>query len=231
MSVEERNGDREELDHHAAGVVADKLLNRVRESGSAVLGVVGGRSVTGIYTELTDRDLPWENIHIFLADERLVPITSEESNWQVVHSMLVHPLGESGRLPRENAHPFLVQEDTPHAGIAAYTDELRRCGGRFDAVVLSAGEDGHTASLFPDHASVRAHGSHYVLVEDAPKPPARRLSASRELLEASGLSVLVFYGDGKADALDRFRDDAISIANCPSKLVTESGRAWVYSDI
>lgn len=231
MSVEERNGDKEELDRHAAGVVADKLASRVRESGSAVLGLVGGSSVAGIYAELAGRELPWTKIHIFLADERLVPITSDESNWQVVHRTLVYPLGETGRLPHENAHPFFVQEDASDAGIAAYADDLRRCGGRFDAVILSAGEDGHTASLFPDHASVRAHGSHFVLVTDAPKPPARRLSASRELLEASGLSVLVFYGDAKADALARFRDDAIAIENCPSKLVTESGQAWVYIDI
>lgn len=230
MSLEERNGDREELDRHAASRIGAKLRERVDESGSAVLGVVGGRSVAGIYAELADSDLPWPKIHIFLADERLVPLTSEDSNWQTVHPTLLAPLLESGRLPAENAHPFHWAPETTDQGIGAYADELRASGGRFDAVVLSAGEDGHTASLFPDHEAVRAHGQHFVHVREAPKPPADRVSASRELLEASGLAVLVFYGEEKADALARFRDDAIAIEACPAKLVSEAGRAWVYSD-
>ena len=228
--MEEKRGERSELDRHAATRIAAELRQCAEERGSAVLGVVGGRSVAGIYRELTLADLPWDRIHVFLADERLVNLTAPDSNWKVVHGALLQPLLESGRLPPDNAHPFHWRPDVEDQGIGAYASELGGIGGRFDAVVLSAGEDGHTASLFPGHAALDAHAEHFVHVRGAPKPPPERLSASRELLEASGLSVLTFYGDSKATALARFRDDAVSVTSCLCKLVRASAQAWIYSD-
>ena len=46
----------------------------------------------------------------------------------------------------------------------------------FSVVLLSLGEDGHVASLFPE-GSVVDDGPGHILVEDAPKPPPRRLSS------------------------------------------------------
>ena len=225
------SGARDDVDERAADLVAETLCALARTRAAVALGVVGGRSVGGIYRRLAARDVPWAQVHVFLADERLVPITSDESNYKLVREDLLEALVASGRLPAGNAHPFAVDDSRPDAGVAAYGAELDRAGGRLDVVVLSAGEDGHCASLFPRHPALDDPSERFVLVEGSPKPPPRRVSASRRLLERAELGAIVFYGAGKADALAKFRDPAVDLRDCPSKVVQRMARGVLVTDL
>jgi 6-phosphogluconolactonase len=228
--MERWTGDRSSLDRRAAERIA-KALASVTRDRSAVLALVGGRSVGGIHAELAKLPVDWPRVHVFLADERLVPIDSDESNYKGIHADLVQPLVSAGKLPAANAHPLLVDDARPDRGIAAYADAFRAAGGRLDVAVLSAGEDGHTASLFPGHPSVRDPSEGFIRVENAPKPPPDRMSASRTLLAKASLGVIVFYGEGKRDALARFDDASLGVVDCPSKVLGEMAAALVLTDL
>lgn len=223
-------GDRSSLDGRAAARIAE-ALGAVTRDRDAVLALVGGRSVGGIFAELANLPVEWARVHVFLADERLVPIDSDESNYKGIRADLVQPLVAAGKLPERNAHPLLVDDSRPDRGIAAYQAAFRAIGGRIDVAVLSAGEDGHTASLFPGHPSVRDASDGFILVGNAPKPPPDRMSASRKLLAGTSLGVIVFYGEGKRDALRRFDDPALGVVDCPSKVVGEMRAALVLTDL
>ncbi|MBU6282644.1 6-phosphogluconolactonase [bacterium] len=229
--METWTGAKPELDGRVARLVAERVRATLRERPHAVLGVVGGRSVGGIYGELAREDLPWERVHVFLADERLVPVTSDESNFRLVHVDLLDGLVREGRFPEANAHACTPDPADPRPGIDAYGRALDALGGRFDVAILSAGEDGHCASLFPCHASVADEGERFLLVENSPKPPPRRVSASRRLLERSGLGVVVVYGEGKRDALALLRDPKVGVHGCPSKLVASIATSYLVTDL
>ncbi len=224
-------GNRATLDREAADRVSQAVEVRLSSADHAVLGVVGGRSVGGIYAALRDRALPWNRVHVFLADERLVPASSDESNWKLVRADLLTRADGGDVLPASNGHPYPFDPARPEAGIPAYDRALADLGGRFDVAILSAGEDGHTASLFPDHPSVRDDATGFVLVEDSPKPPPRRVSASRALLAHTGLGVLVFYGEEKRAALDLFLADGVRVETCPSRVVASMDRGLVLTDL
>lgn len=224
-------GDRSELDRRAATEVADVLRRRLDTAPTATLGVVGGRSVGGIYDHLREASLAWDRVHVFLADERLVPRDSPESNFRLVDGDLLGPLRARGSLPEANAHPFPYTPETADEGVAAYDRELDALGGRFDVAVLSAGEDGHTASLFPDHPSVESDAAGFVVVEASPKPPPRRVSASRALLARTGFGVLVLYGESKRPALEAFLDPAVDVTACPCKVVQDLSDRLVLTDL
>jgi len=230
-ALETWSGERGDLEARSAACVADAIRARVATAGRVVLGVVGGRSVGGIYAHLARTPLPWAQVHVFLADERLVPVDSPESNFKLVRGDLLAPLLDSGAMPPGNAHPFPLDESRPDCGVGAYDEALRALGGRLDVVVLSAGEDGHTASLFPDHPSVRLDADGFVLVEGSPKPPPRRVSASRRLLAAADLGVLVFFGEEKREALAKLRNPSIDVIGCPSKVLTSMRRGVVVTDL
>ena len=231
MAAERWAGTRNDLDRRAAERVAAELARAASGGTRAVLAVVGGRSVGGIFAALQSAAVPWQSVHVLLADERLVPIDSDESNFKLVNADLIEPLRKRGVLPAGNVHPFQVDDSRPDRGIDAYRDVLRALGGRLHAVVLSAGEDGHTASLFPRHPSIDDPGDSFVLVSDAPKPPPDRMSASRRLLAAAALGVIVFYGEGKRDALRRYDDPTLGVRDCPSKVVGEMAAALVLTDL
>ncbi len=224
-------GDRAELDRRAAEVVAAAIDTRLSDAPHVVLGLVGGRSVGGIYGHLRGLPLPWEKLHLFLADERLVPVTSDESNFKLIDADLLSAARASGRMPSDQAHPFPFDASRPDAGLAAYDASLAVLGGRFDIAILSAGEDGHTASLFPDHPSVASDAESFVLVENSPKPPPRRISASRRLLERTGVGLMVFYGEEKRAALEKFSAPDTTTVHCPSRVVRAMGRGIVLTDL
>lgn len=230
-AIETWSGARADLEARSAACVADTIRARAADAGRVVLGVVGGRSVGGIYAHLARASLPWAKVHVFLADERLVPVDSDESNFKLVRGDLLAPLLDSGAMPPANAHPFPLDESRSDCGIEAYDDALGALGGRLDVVVLSAGEDGHTASLFPNHPSVRDEKEGFVLVEGSPKPPPRRVSASRKLLAAADLGVLVFFGEEKREALAKFGNPSIDVMGCPSKVLGSMRRGVVVTDL
>ena len=96
---------------------------------------------------------------------------------------------------------------------------------------LCLGEDGHMASLFPRHPSIDSDADGFIVVEGSPKPPPRRVSASRRLLARTGLGVLVVYGEAKRDAWRMLRDPGVGVRDCPSKLIESMPAALALSDL
>ena len=75
-----------------------------------------------------------------------------------------------------------------------------------DVTVLGMGEDGHTASLFPDHPSMAeglATQAPCIAVADSPKPPPERVSLSAALLCASRYLYLHINGESKRRLLEK----------------------------
>ena len=63
--------------------------------------------------------------------------------------------------------------------------------GPLDLALLGVGEDGHICSLFPGHAALLQNDLRAVAIEDAPKPPARRLSLTmRYVLQTKKIWVI-----------------------------------------
>ena len=100
------------------------------------------------------RDISWDRTDIFWVDERCVPPYHEDSNYKGAHDALLSRLD----IPPANIHR-IKGEMPPEEGAAEYEKELKRCFGEqglpaFDLVILGVGEDGHTASLFPEAPSL-----------------------------------------------------------------------------
>jgi 6-phosphogluconolactonase len=215
----------------AARLLAAALGQILQRRPTAVLAVPGGRSAGAILRELAAAAaLPWERVHVVLADERIVPLGSAERNFAVVEESLVRPLTARGALPAGNVHPFVLDTAAADLGAGAYGEILRPHGGRVHVVLLSAGEDGHVASLFPG-GSVLRDDPGYFIVEDSPKPPPRRLTASRTLLRAAEAAVLVFAGEPKRAAYEAFAAPGAYWADCPAALVKGIPGAWVVTDL
>ncbi len=94
------------------------------------------------------------------------------------------------------------------AAASAYADTLRDIGD-FDMVLLGLGEDGHTASLFPDHDWGVADGApDTIAIPDAPKPPPERVSLSAARLSRAQSVLFLVEGGSKLDAIARWRAGA-----------------------
>ncbi len=221
MRVE--RGKRAALDAAAIDFVVARLSAAVARSGRALLGLPGGRSVTGILEGLRESEIPWESLHLFLADERRVPIDSTESNYREISELMLSPARHGRTIPKEQLYPCTGDAET-------YSARFARITSRFDLMVLGVGEDGHVASLFPGHPGLAATDHYFIDVDDSPKPPKRRVSASPALVRRSGAIVLLFYGAEKQDALARFLDPKIAEWGCPAKIALSCDDLLVLTD-
>ncbi|WP_051306839.1 6-phosphogluconolactonase [Desulfomicrobium escambiense] len=219
-----------ELLRKVAARICGALCGVLVERGRAVLGVPGGRSVAGVFEAMRQERLDWGQVHVFLVDERLVPMDHPDSNFRLLREHLVDPLAREGRMPPQ-AHPFPGDAPDPQRAARDYDGALAELGSRFDVVLLSAGEDGHVASLFPDHHSLMDARHGFFVMDDAPKPPPGRMSASASLLRACGTGVLLFAGRAKAAAFARFTDPSASVSSCPAKLMLQMGNPFVFTDL
>jgi 6-phosphogluconolactonase len=149
-------------DHVAAGPVACAL-----SGGATALIFLGA---------LRDASANWSRVSLFWADERAVAPDDPDSNFGIAQRMLLGPLG--GRAPRAFRMPAEMP-DLQNAALAYEHALERTLGDRpLDLAILGIGEDGHICSLFPGHPALFETGVRVVAVEDAPKPPPRRLSLS-----------------------------------------------------
>ncbi len=171
-----------------AALVADAV-----PGGARHVVLAGGTTPIAAYERLDAMDLPWNGVHLWYGDERCVPFADPESNHGAVAAVL--------RAPGATWHP-MPGTLGPGAGATAYAQELQAADAVFDLVLNGMGPDGHTASLFPDHAVLDAEGL-TAGVTDSPKPPPERITLTLGALNAGRRLVLVVTGAGKAAALAR----------------------------
>jgi len=219
--------------------VAQKIFEVCKAQPSSeplVLGLCGGRSVVGLLGALEKesasqpRDVI-ERMRFFMVDERLVPITDEQSNYGGLKRLLFDSLVEKKVITEDQLHPFMTDNSLKDFGCSKYLEELQSCGGRFTVVVLGVGEDGHIAGLFPGHLSLRETSKKFVHFHDSPKPPPDRMSASPALIAGADLSVVIALGEGKSAAWRAFNDESVGVSECPAKLARQAGSCVVVSDL
>ncbi len=205
-------GQREKLEQYASHLITDSINKYLEEQDSVVLAVPGGTSVSGVFENLKEEDIPWQKVHIFMVDERKVPIADDKSNFKLAKECFVDDID----IPDKNVHPFRIEK-----GIDSYKKELKQQGGTYDVVLLSSGEDCHVGALYPNH-SVLDNSEYFIEMDDSPKPPKDRMSMSRELLLKAKTCIVLFFGEHKKDAFEKFTNPYVSTEVCPAKLVKNS---------
>ncbi len=126
----------------------------IEKDGFFAVALSGGKTPIDFYQKLADaRGISsWEKTHIFLVDERFLPVSDPDSNYGLLRNTFL----KKEQIPEENIHPVLAEGSTLESSARQYEEDLRRFfrltrGGLpdFDLILLGIGEDGHTASLFP----------------------------------------------------------------------------------
>ena len=187
----------------------------------------GGATALIFLSALRNAKVDWKRITLFWADERAVSPDDPESNYGLADRMLLSPLG--ARAPRAIRMPA---EQSPLSRAAIWYDatlssELH--GGPLDLALLGVGEDGHICSLFPGHAALLQNEGRTVAVEDAPKPPSRRLSLTmRYVLETKKIWLIVI-GQRKLPVLQAAINKT-SNSTPLDQLMRQAGDVTIFTD-
>jgi 6-phosphogluconolactonase len=226
------SADADALADRAAHWFVAELTNR---SGPLAVALSGGSTPKRLYERLA-RDpwrsqLPFDRIHWFWGDERIVPGDDSRRNTLMVESALLDHIP----VPPGNIHIVAASPTTPEDAAAAYEAELRRFYGAdvldpqrplFDIMLLGVGSDGHTASLFPGMASLAVRDEWVVASPPGLDPFVPRVTLTFPAIASSRAVAFLAAGPDKKPILDK----VFSGADLPSAHVTAVGPIHWFLD-
>jgi len=181
---------RELLVENLAEAVVEKLRAAIANSGRASLAVSGGNTPKALFKALSHCDVSWQNVDIYLVDERDVPPSDDRSNEKLVRQTLLINKAKSAEF-------FPLNSETVATG--TWPD-------RFDVALLGLGTDGHTASWFPGGNNlVKATAKDCdakVMTMLAPGIPENRFTFTLPVICNSTYLALHIEGQEKLDTLN-----------------------------
>lgn len=205
-----------------ARAAADRILSRaqraIAERGRFRLVVAGGTTPLSTYRLLSAARADWLAWEIFFGDERCLPADHPERNSRAVAEAWLDRLPEG-----VGAAHRIAADQGPEPAAAAYAGLVAGVMP-FDLVLLGIGEDGHTASLFPD--TLYPPDRLVVPVRNAPKPPRERVSMTPAAFSGAGEILILVTGASKHAAVTAWRNGA----DLPVARAAAAGRSLVLID-
>lgn len=140
--------------------MASQLLrvanDAIDDRGEFNIFLSGGSTPRQLYKLLASPNysnlLPWGKMHIFFGDERCVPTDHPDSNYKMANEALFKYVNldptHIHRIPSEYS-PVEAAKNY-HITLKALLPKDSEGNVIADLILLGLGEDGHTASLFPD---------------------------------------------------------------------------------
>ncbi len=218
----------EELEEAAARDFVAKAEAAISERGRFAVVLAGGSTPRTTYEILARRhsdELDWSKVHVFFGDERTVHPEHEASNYRMVRETLLSHV-RVGSVHRMRC------ELPPGEAAADYEKQLReffQTDGfpAFDLILLGLGEDGHTASLFPETSALDV-SDRWVVVNPVLKLGTSRLTLTIPVINAARAIVFLVAGENKARALKEVLEGDADPRAYPAKFIRPDGElAWM----
>ena len=218
----------EELAEAATRDFASRAQEAIEERGRFAVVLAGGSTPEATYETLArdyaDR-LDWSKVHVFFGDERTVDPEHEASNYRMVRETLLSHI-RVGSVHRMRC------ELPPDEAAADYEEQLREffdTGGVpvFDLILLGLGEDGHTASLFPETSALDV-ADRWVVVNPVLKLETSRLTLTIPVINAAWAAIFVVAGEDKAEVLKAVLEGEADPRAYPARFIRPVGElAWM----
>lgn len=209
----------------AATVLERAIVHAIEKNGRCTVGLSGGSTPGPVYDLLgRKKTIDWENVHIFLVDERCVDPDDDRSNQKLVEETLLR----HANIPDLHRH-FPDTSMVPGEAARHYDHALRTLlpDGGPDVVVLGLGDDGHTASLFPPLSPADLSAAEYVMATRVPNKPdgtpkfpvADRLSTTLTLLRTAETKIFLLNGEQKKAIWEKTKQVGANALELPGTLL------------
>ncbi len=216
----------------------DELRARAGKSGGTAYTVAlsGGRITKNFFEEIVGQTKfggpgnVFDNVHFFWADERCVPPDDPESNYALARGLLFNPL----KIPDAQIHRLHGEGPEPQTLKQAITEisalaPISNSQPVLDMIFLGMGENGHTASLFPEETEAEKNSPAIYRAVTTTKPPPRRITLGYAAIAAARQAWVLISGKGKEEELKRSLPPEASTPL--GRVITLRKQTTIYTDV
>lgn len=202
--------------------VAELIKEKVKatDNGSYLnIAVSGGSTPRSLFELLGneyEREIDWRKVRFFWVDERCVEPTDPESNFGMAYDAFL----QKTLVPGNNIFR-MKGEEIPEFEAERYRNLLKvelpaKVGYPvFDLVLLGIGNDGHTASIFPNDLSL-IDSEFSVAVNVNPYSGQKRITLTGNTINNAHQVIFMVTGESKSKVLKDLFDSKNSAENYPA---------------
>jgi 6-phosphogluconolactonase len=217
----------EEASQANARFVADLAQQCAAAQGRYTIALSGGSTPRRLYhvraSPPYSEELTWNRWHVLWSDERCVAPNHNDSNYRMAGEELLDHVA----IPDTNVHR-MRGEDDPHEAAQAYEtvvwEVFQSPAPSFDLILLillGLGNDGHTASLFPNSKALQEQ-DRLVVDNWVPDLQVYRLTFTLPLINAAKVVAFLDTDKTKAGVLRQVLETAPEEDMPPAGLVRPS---------
>lgn len=208
------------------------ILSKAKE-GRLNIALSGGNTPKLIFQEMAANPedyLAWKNVNFFWVDERCVAPSHTDSNYRMAEKNLLAPLSiASGNIFR------IKGENNPENEAERYeevlTENLPTANGlpKLDIILLGLGDDGHTASIFPNEIE-KWHSEKLCEVATHPITGQKRISMTGKIINNAEHKLFIVTGSSKADKIGEIIHQQKGYEKNPAALVDTKNCFWLLDN-
>ena len=173
------------------------------------MAISGGKTPDLLFSVLAEKfatSALWQKVHFWWVDERMVSPENTESNFGVANKLFFSKIS----IPEENISR-IKGENEPDSEALAYSQQiqnnLKQQNGWpiFDLILLGMGDDGHTASIFPDQMEL-LESDQICAVAIHPSTGQKRITLTGKVINNAEKVCFLVTGTNKAERLSEIYD-------------------------
>lgn len=199
------------------------------------LAVSGGGTAKKMFSLWADEYrslIDWKRVRFYWVDERCVSPKDDESNYKHAKDLFFDPLkisteqifrihGESKPYEESERYSEVVRDHVP--AVEKYP--------RFHSIILGAGDDGHTASIFPDNLSLLTAKDNYAVSHHPLSGQARITMTGPQILCRCPIFVPIF-GEHKKWIIEGLVKGGEKTTYIPVQYIVRAAEdATIFTDI
>jgi 6-phosphogluconolactonase len=205
---------------------------------SFAVALAGGSTPQSLYRLLAGDEFKdkvnWSKVFFFFGDERLVPSDDKESNFRMANENLFAPLqipeANIFRWTTENKDADNIAENYETAIAKFFALDEKEPIAKFDLMLLGMGDDGHTASLFPNTKALNEKRRNAV-ANPVEKLGTTRLTLTLPVINQARNVIFLVKGANKAKILQTVLEGDSDPDRIPAQAVKlESGELFWLID-
>ena len=222
------SSDKDELAIKASDFIQKQIEDILTKKDRVKVALCGGSTPANTYSLLGEKDIPWNQVDVFLGDERWVDHSSSKSNALMIRQTLLSKRYGS----KSTFYPIPTTEySSPIQSAKEYANFLGLLFKgeipAFDLILLGLGEDGHTASLFPGSSALNVSNEWTAIANGNGQ---ERITLTSPLLCSAKKVIFLISGISKQKALGRLLDPEEPYQRTPAKLVQPNSDIYVLLD-